>query len=189
MRVKIDGECVCVLAYADDLVILAESESDLNILLDCLHKWCEDNKMRINPAKSKVVHFRPRSVTKTDIRFMCGDAELDTVESYKYLGLLLTEYLDYQRMGKAVACSANRALALLISKFKCLGGMCYRSYSKLYDTIVWSTIEYGSAIWGTYNIPAINSVQNRAARFFLWDLTNMHRMQRHRATWAGPHPL
>ena len=40
-------------------------------------------------------------------------------------------------------------------------------YSKLYDTMVWSVIDYGAAIWGTREYACINAVQNRAERFFL----------------------
>ncbi len=45
--------------------------------------------------------------------------------------------------------------------------MNFNTYTKLYDSIVWSTLNYGAPIWGTYNIPAINAVQNRAIRFFM----------------------
>ncbi len=93
--------------------------------------------------------------------------ELEVVEGYTYLGLLLTEHLDYQRMGKVVASSASRALGLLISKAKVLGGMQYKTFTKLYDSMVWATINYGAAIWGTCHIPAIHAVHNRAMRFFM----------------------
>ena len=68
---------------------------------------------------------------------------------------------------KYIAQSATRALGLLISKFKVLGGMPYEVFTGLYDNMVWSTISYGAAIWGTKEFSAINAVQNRAIRFFL----------------------
>ena len=40
-------------------------------------------------------------------------------------------------------------------------------FSKLYDSIVWSTISYGACIWGTKEYSCVNAVQNRACRFFL----------------------
>ncbi len=135
-------------------------------MLNCLHTWCEINKMTVNHNKSKVIHFRTPSVDRTSDVFTCGDKALEIVDCYNYLGLLLTEHLNYQRMGRAVASSASRALGLLISKYKTLGGMNYHTFTKLYDTMVWSTMEYGAAIWGTYTLPAINAIQNRAMRFF-----------------------
>jgi hypothetical protein len=34
-------------------------------------------------------------------------------------------------------------------------------------SLVWSTISYGAAIWGTNEYSCINAVQNRAMRFYL----------------------
>ena len=52
-------------------------------------------------------------------------------------------------MAKAVTKSASRALGLLIVKSKIHGGFQHNIFSKLYDTMVWSAINYGSCIWGT----------------------------------------
>lgn len=41
---------------------------------------------------------------------------MECVSNYQYLGLLLTDFLDYQLMAKAAAKSASRALGLLIIK-------------------------------------------------------------------------
>ena len=35
-----DGEKVGILLYADDIVLIAENESDLQLLLDVLNIWC-----------------------------------------------------------------------------------------------------------------------------------------------------
>ena len=112
------NDIISHLLYADDLVLLAETESDLQILLDVLSNWCILNKMNINPNKTKVMHFRNKSVARTDFQFKCGNSNLEFVEKYKYLGLYLQENLDYSVTVKYVAQSATRALGLLISKFK-----------------------------------------------------------------------
>lgn len=53
------------------------------------------------------------------------------MEKYKYLGLILTEFLDFHVMAKAVAASAGRALGVLIAKFKASGGMPYKCFTTL----------------------------------------------------------
>ena len=40
------------------------------------------------------------------------------VSQYKYLGLILTEHLDFLEMAKSVAKSASRALEFIICKDK-----------------------------------------------------------------------
>lgn len=56
---------------------------------------------------------------------------------------------------------------MVIAKFKSFGGLPFRTYTKLYENTVWSTINYGAAIWGCKQHTCINTVQLRAARFFL----------------------
>ena len=87
----IDGEKVAILLYADDVVLLAENEHDLQMLLDVLSSWCVRNSMTVNIDKSKVVHFRNKSVNRTAVQFMIDMRILDVVDHYTYLGLLLTE--------------------------------------------------------------------------------------------------
>ena len=165
--IDIDGENVAILLYADDAVLVCESEKELQVLLQTLHTWCTDNKLAVNHDKSKVVHFRPQSVQQTQHAFMLGEKPIGIETQYTYLGLLLTEHMDYNSMAKQVAKSANRALGLVISKYKAFGGLPYNSYTKLYDSIVYSTISYGAAIWGYRRFSCISAVQNRAARFFM----------------------
>ena len=40
-RVDINGIIICSLLYADDLVVLADSEAKLQCLLDTVYNWCE----------------------------------------------------------------------------------------------------------------------------------------------------
>jgi hypothetical protein len=40
-------------------------------------------------------------------------------------------------------------LSLLIVKSKAHGGFHFDAYTNLYDSLVWSVISYGAAIWGT----------------------------------------
>ncbi|XP_053393694.1 uncharacterized protein LOC128555443 [Mercenaria mercenaria] len=165
--INVDGRIICHLFYADDLVLIAESEEELQGLMDVLSGWCSRNRMSVNMDKTKVMHFRNNSVSRSDFVFKLNDTVVDYVEQYKYLGLMLNETLDYSKPAKYVAQSATRALGLLISKFKLLGGMPFDVYTELYDTMVWPVISYGAAIWGTREYSAVNAVHHRACRFYL----------------------
>ena len=105
---------VSILMYADDLVLLAETEDDLHLLIDILHQWCDEKKMKVNLGKTKVVHFRRTSTKKTKSLFKFGSENIEIVDSYTYLGILLTEHLDYNAMAAQVAKPASRALGLVI---------------------------------------------------------------------------
>ena len=38
-------------------MLLSEIEEDLHIMLDFVHEWCDKRRLRINYAKSNVMHF------------------------------------------------------------------------------------------------------------------------------------
>ena len=94
-------DIVSILLFADDIVLLAENPKDLQFLLDTLHHWCELNRMVINGTKSNIVHFRTPSIPRTRSIFTVGECNLEVVESYKYLGFLLNEYLDFSVTAKS----------------------------------------------------------------------------------------
>ena len=155
---------VSILSYADDIVLISDNEHDLQLMLSLLDRWYVNNQMIVSPTKSQTVHFRPRSVPRSNVKFTCGSNDLATVDKYLYLGITLTEFLDFNI---TVSQSASRTLGLLIAKFKAIGGMPFEVYSKLYDSVVWPVIADGAAIWGDQTYSCSEAVQNRAMRCFL----------------------
>ena len=70
--VPMGNEIVSLLLYADDIVLMAETEPELQFLHNELHAWCISNSMHVNNIKSNVVHFRVPSKAKTSVNFTCG---------------------------------------------------------------------------------------------------------------------
>lgn len=136
-------------------------------MLDVLDNWCTKWGLKINVNRTKIVHFRKPSTAKTNVLFRCGEDESNVVEQYKYLGLILSEHLDFAITSKAVVQSAGRALGLIIAKSKVLGGMPFECFSKLYNALVVPIFSYGAASWGTKEFSHVNAIHNRACRFYL----------------------
>ena len=44
---------MCILLYADDIVLISKSEQNLQIMLDFVNSWCNKWQMKINNEKSK----------------------------------------------------------------------------------------------------------------------------------------
>ena len=164
---KIGDKKVSMLLYADDIVLMANTARDLQCMLDCLNTWCSRWGLTVNPKKTKVMHFKPKGRNRTNFQFACGNDLIELTERYKYLGLWFSENLDLQFMAEQVAASAHRALGVIISKAKQMCGMPYECYSKLYESLVQSILDYGSCVWGMREFDCINAVQHRAMRFFL----------------------
>ena len=111
-----------------------------------LNDWCAQNNLTINQKKSNIVHFRPTDERKSEFTFRCGDKISDIVPQYIYLGLLLTEDMCYDKMAKHVSKAANRALGLVIAK-KFSEVLTLKHSVNLYDSMVWSVINYGASVW------------------------------------------
>jgi len=93
--ISIGDEKVCILLYADDILLMADIEHDLQLLLNALSTWCDINDMSVVCSKSNVVHFRPQSVLRTVFNFTCGTDTLAIVDNYTYLGIVINEHLYY----------------------------------------------------------------------------------------------
>ena len=142
--IDIDGEVVPIILYADDIVLLAENEQDLQQLLNVLNEWCKEWDMVTNLEKSNVAHFRNSSVPRTNCEFHIGNLDnnkVQVVDRYRYLGIVLNEFLDFSVTARVVADAAHRALGLLISKDKIQGSMPYKVFTKLYNALVQSIID------------------------------------------------
>ena len=69
LGVKFGNLKVSMLLYADDIVLIAGSESNLQKMLDHVSEWCKKWQLRINPNKTQIVHFRGKQRRKTT--YMC----------------------------------------------------------------------------------------------------------------------
>ena len=82
---------ISILMFADDKVLISNTEENLQVLLDPLHNWCKKWRVLINTSKSKCVHFRQGNAAVSKFSFKIGDNILETVEKYKYLGVIFQE--------------------------------------------------------------------------------------------------
>ena len=165
--VPIGDQNLSILLYADDIIILSENASDLQSMLDSVYNWSFKNMIRFNEKKSNVVHFRRKRTPLSSYDFHLGTSGLKTLSEYKYLGIVLDEYLDYSVTTKTLANAANRALGAIINKFKKINGLGYYTYTRMFHSGVCPILDYCSETWGFKDFASINSVQNKAIRIFL----------------------
>ena len=166
--VPISGtEKISILLYADDVVLIAENAENLQTILHTFFRWCAKWKLDVGESKSQIVHFRNPSVPCSTWKFSCGHLHLKTVSHYKYLGIIMDEFLTFNLATKTLADHASRALGALIAKFKSLGGLPFKVFTKLFDSLVLPILTYGAAVWGFRSFSCIDAVYNRACRFYL----------------------
>jgi hypothetical protein len=89
------------------------------------------------------------------------------VTQYKYLGIVINEFIDYNVIAQILADAANRALGSIINKYKKINGLGYYTYTKLFQSAVCPILDYASEVWGYKKFPQIEAIQNKAIRIFL----------------------
>ena len=161
---------ISCLAYADDIVLLSDTEDGLQRLLNELDDWCRKWRVKINSNKTKVIHFRPRGHQLSDKNFKVGDSTLEIVSKYKYLGVVINEFVESNCIVDHLSLSASCALGGVINKTRSNYDLGYTSFSKLFNACVVPILDYGSGAWCTgyqTNCKALDKIQYRAARFFM----------------------
>ena len=105
-------------------------------------------KLRINAEKCSVVHFRKKCVRRSSVEFRIGEEILSMLSEYKYLGIVLNEFLNGEKMREALMDNGRKALYGFTRLVRSLGNVGWATFSKLYVSMVRSTLLYGCEIWG-----------------------------------------
>ncbi len=108
--IEFDGHNICILLYADDIVLLSDPEEGLHKHLDKVYHWSLKLKMKFNAKKSNILHVRQSLIIRTNFNFKLGNMVLPIITQYKYLGIVITEFIDYNVVAQILADAANRAL-------------------------------------------------------------------------------
>ena len=74
-----------VLLYADDTVILAENDRDLQMALDSVHEYCTKYKLTVNTSKTKIMIFSRGKVIRF-LTFKYGHHIIEVVSDNFYFG-------------------------------------------------------------------------------------------------------
>ena len=151
--------------YADDTVIyvvhknLQEAliflQNDLNRLVE----WCTDNKEPINSKKTKYCVYGMRANVKRSKSFdtilSLNNTVLDRVSSYKYLGFILDEHLNFNKHISELCNLVTHKLYLLsrIRKF-----LTTQACITIFKTMVLSVIEYGDVIYAGTSALNLNKI-------------------------------
>ncbi len=165
--VRVGNDNVSILLYADDIILLSECERQLQTMLTYLNGWCLKWCLNINVLKSSIIHFRPKKVPRSTVKFTCGKQSLDFVDSYTYLGIILDEHMSFSPCIKSQYLSGSRAFSSIVSKFNMYKNFTYDIFLQLYNSCVIPSMLYGAESWGFIHSKDILQIQYRALRFFM----------------------
>uniref|UniRef100_A0A8D8YDR6 Craniofacial development protein 2 n=1 Tax=Cacopsylla melanoneura TaxID=428564 RepID=A0A8D8YDR6_9HEMI len=87
---KINGSVTNNLRYADDTLIIANSERELEVLLKKLDRSCKNYGMKINLKKTKIMTVSKAENPQLNTSITLGTETLEDVQKYPYLGAEIT---------------------------------------------------------------------------------------------------
>ena len=156
-----------ILLYADDIVLLAKNEEDLQDLLLIVENWCRRWRLEVNLAKTNIMHVRSRAKQQSRYVFLFNSRPVPYCKTYKYLGCLIHENLDFKVTVQSLSDSASRALSSITTKMIKNGGFPLNVFLTLYKACVCSISDYGGEVFGFCEFESTKKLHIRAARSFL----------------------
>ena len=163
--VNINSFLMYLILFADDTVLFGKSPEILQELLDKLLIYCNKWSIEVNTDKTKIVVFR-NGWQPIDNSFFYNDNEIEIVDSYVYLGMLLHKNGKFQHTQKRLCQQGSRALSAMFNSIKDLY-LTKKKQVELFDIMVSSVLCYASEIWGFHRGNDIEILHNKFCRRIL----------------------
>ena len=140
---------ILFIAYADDTIILSETEADMQYALSIFEKYCHQWKLKVNLHKTKVIIFCKWKSKNQPIFKLCGE-NLQIEDSYSYLGVILNYNGSLVKARAKLMDQAHKALYCLNRKLRSIS-IPIDLQLKLFDTLILPIFTYGCEVWGNEN--------------------------------------
>ena len=145
--------------WADDIILLSETEKGLQDLLNKLSEYCEENELTINIDKTKIMIFNKTGrLIRRD--FFMDNEKIENVREYKYLGLLFTPSGEIKSALDDLRARALKAYWGLKGKLGTFFSKHVIETMHLFDTLVRPILTYASDFWGCLKVPNNNPIEN-----------------------------
>jgi hypothetical protein len=128
-----------ILLFADDVILFANSEDDLQRSMYQFQLIAETCRMRISTDKTKVMAFEGKEHTRSKI--WVYDKPTDRVSSFKYLGYNISYEKDVDISTKIL--NYNRAMGVINQIFK-PSLVQKHTRTEIYKTLARPILTYGS---------------------------------------------
>ena len=143
--VRVGGRNVSCIRYADDTVLIADTNQKLQELTTALDEECRRKGLRINFAKTEVMGITKRR-GRVDVEVNLQQRRVKQVDTFKYLGCTVGESANSEKEIIKRIGMAKTAFAKLKSVLTNLSvGIGTRV--RILRCYVWATLTYGCEAW------------------------------------------
>ncbi len=140
-----------LMLYADDMLLYRkidgpEDYTALQSDINAVSNWVKDNYLTFNTAKCKYMLISRRQQGYCDRpNLLLDDLHLERVESFKYLGIILSSDLSWSCHVESICARARKVLGLLYRRFYTNAEP--PALLQLYLSLVRPHLEYASDVW------------------------------------------
>ena len=136
-----------ILMYADDTVLMAETPTGLQQMLDSLSTYASKWDLTVNTEKTKIVIFRNGGKIKDNEKWTFNGDDLEIVNEITYLGMLFNYNGKFLKTQKHIAEQARKAYFAINNKLKDFN-FNMETKCSVFDTYIGSILGYAAEIWG-----------------------------------------
>ena len=151
--------CHHVLLYADDIVLIAEDQTQLSELMAEVHSYSQLWRFDINYAKCGLMRFQPSGGDLPTSELRIGDRVIAWVSQYKYLGVELHAGVPFKQFRLRTEAKATRAANAVSAMGMWSGKLPATLGDQVYKAMVRPLLEYCSEVWSIRPWPAAEAIQ------------------------------
>ena len=145
--VEVGKRRVRLLLYAD--VLLAESASDLQTMLDIVTAYSKQWRFRVNPKKGKSeVMIFGKKPEEGNRKWWLAGVEVGEACVYKYLGIEIRSGLCFKQYKARILTEARRRMMLVWAMGIREGELSVVDCVRVWQALVRPVLEYGTVVWG-----------------------------------------
>ena len=158
---------VQLLLYADDIVLISDTQKDLQSMLDCVTEYSRKWRFRVNPKKGKSEVMRFGKTGRSQTKWMLGGKEIYETAQYKYLGVEINKGIQFKALKERLLRSARRRMMTVWGMGMRRGEMPVSDCVRVWQTLVRPALEYGAVVWGECVWEEAERIQREMARMIL----------------------
>lgn len=166
--INIDGHNdLIVLLYADDLVLLSDSQIGLQKDLQLLESYTVSNGLTVNVQKTKVVCFSRSGYIPRDANFHYGTENIEIVRSFWYLGVEFSSSSLFLTMSRSMVARVKSSFGAVLSMLGKGEGAPWPAVLELYNAIVRGAIQHCLPVWGLRYTDVLERCQVSFFKYYL----------------------
>jgi len=150
--------------------LIKDSNSNMQSNLDSIISWSLQNHMKLNPKKSKGMRISFHHDNSELPSLLIGEQVIETVQSYKVLGLTIQSNLKWNEHINSIVTKASKRLYIM--RILRRNSVSVEDLAEIYFALIRLVLEYCCTVWHNA-LPSylVERVQKRAFRIILPEYT------------------